>query len=87
VPASAWTAAADAPADCRIVITHYDGTPGPNPVRLSAEVWPHLPTVGDEGARTLIRMRPEWLCHVDCPAPPDAALDVDTPEDLLRWNN
>jgi CTP:molybdopterin cytidylyltransferase MocA len=87
IPASAWKAAASAPADCRIVITRYAGTPGPNPVRLSAEVWPHLPTAGDEGARTLIRMRPDWLCHVDCPAPADAVLDVDTPEDLLRWNN
>ena len=87
VPTSAWSATGAAPADCLIVITRYDGTIGPNPVRLHSDVWPQLPTSGDEGARTLIRLHPEWICPVDCPAPADAALDVDTPEDLLRWNN
>lgn len=87
IPTVAWRAVADADPGCRIVVARYDGRIGPNPVRLRSDVWPLLATDGDEGARSLFRMHPEWVCHVDCAAPEDAAFDIDTPEDLQRWNN
>lgn len=83
VPADAWRAVAAAPADCRIVIAAYDGTPGPNPVRLGRHVWPLLPAEGDAGARVLIREHPEWVCSVACVG---SGADIDTLEDLARWN-
>lgn len=84
VPATAWSAVADAPAECRIVVAVYDGTPGPNPVRLSAEVWPLLPITGDAGARDLIRDHPTWVCRVHSVG---SAADIDTLEDLARWRS
>ena len=87
VTAEAWRAVADAPADCRIAIATYQGTPGPNPVRLHRSVWPYLPTEGDEGARGLLRLHPEWLCHVPCLGSLDTVADIDTTEDLHRWKS
>ncbi len=84
VTADAWRKVADAPREARIVIATYDGIPGPNPVRLGREVWPLLPTAGDEGARGVIRAHPEWVYPVACIG---SVADIDTLEDLDRWNH
>ena len=80
VPAEAWQAVAAA-GDAAIVVATYDGRRR-NPVRLHRDVWPLLPTEGDEGARVVMRLRPELVREVACRGEP---ADVDTAEDLTRW--
>lgn len=84
IPASAWHAIATAESDAPIVVATYDGVRGPNPVRLHHSVWPHLPTDGDEGARPVMRLHPEWIDEVACEG---SAADIDTLEDLGSWTN
>ena len=84
VPASAWRAVADAESAAPLVVATYDGVRGPNPVRLHRSVWPHLPTEGDEGARPLMRLHPDWIDEVACEG---SAADIDTLEDLGQWTN
>ena len=78
VPAEAWrlVAAVDAP----LAVATYDGRRR-NPVRLAREVWPDLPTTGDQGASVLFRDRP--VVEVACPGDP---ADVDRVEDLEQWS-
>ena len=80
VGADAWraVAAVDAP----VVTAEFDGQRRP-PVRLAREVWALLPTEGDEGARTLLRERPDLVTAVPCAGHP---VDVDTQGDLERWS-
>ncbi len=79
--AAAWRAVADAPLG-PLVFATYEGKRA-HPVRLDAEIWPMLPTEGDEGARSVARRYPELVREVACVGVPQ---DIDTREDLELWS-
>jgi molybdenum cofactor cytidylyltransferase len=81
VTADAWQAVAAGPGG-PIVVASYDGDRRP-PVRLDRDAWPLLPTDGDEGARAVMRRRPDLVTDVEVTG---IAADIDTVEDLIRWS-
>lgn len=78
VPPSAWRAVALT--DSPIAVAEFNGQQTP-PVRLADTMWPLLPIEGDEGARGILRRRPEMVKAVACEG---HSIDVDTLADLER---
>ena len=83
ISSESWRRVAAA-AQTPIAVATYAGT-RTHPVRLGRQVWDELPNDGEEGARALMRARPELVTEVPCSA--GSALDVDTTEDLVRFNS
>jgi CTP:molybdopterin cytidylyltransferase MocA len=84
VPPATWRAVADAAPEWPVVVATYAGRRGPHPVRLHQSVWPLVPTIGDDGARSVLRDHPALVHEVACEGSP---ADIDTLEDLERWTN
>lgn len=80
VPATAWRRVADAEAPIAVAV--FEGARRP-PVKLAKAVWDLVPTEGDAGARSLIRMRPELVSEIPCSGNP---VDIDTVKDLQAWS-
>jgi CTP:molybdopterin cytidylyltransferase MocA len=78
VTAQAWRDVANATAP--LAVATYAGKRA-NPVKVHAELWAQLPSSGDEGARSLLRVHHQLVQEVACSG---SALDVDTVEDLDR---
>ena len=80
VPTSAWAAVGGCEHD--LAVADFGGIRCP-PVRIGAALWIHLPLIGDQGARVLLRRRSELVRAIPCEGIPD---DIDTLQDLRRWN-
>ena len=80
VPTSAWRSVG---ASAGVIVTASFGGHRRPPVKFHRSAWPLLPTSGDEGARALLRSRPDLVSEIPCSGSP---FDIDTTEDLARWN-
>ncbi len=80
VPSSAWRSVAET--DTRLGVATFSGNRRP-PVKIDHELWPLVPISGDEGARSLLRLRPDLVNEIPCDGNP---IDIDTRGDLERWN-
>ncbi|MEX2293558.1 MAG: NTP transferase domain-containing protein [Acidimicrobiales bacterium] len=82
ITAAAWRSLADAAPHPPLAVATYEGRRA-NPVRLHESIWDLVPVTGDEGARGLMRDRPDLCGEVPCSGDHS---DVDTAEDLKRWS-
>jgi molybdenum cofactor cytidylyltransferase len=83
IEAEAWRRVADSlRSGASMAVATYGGARR-NPVGLASMVWSDLPTEGDEGARVVMRLRPELVSEIPCPGRP---FDIDTVEELDRWS-
>jgi molybdenum cofactor cytidylyltransferase len=82
IPAEAWRRVTEC-AKSPIAVATYDGVRR-NPVRFDRQVWELLPREGDEGARGVLKSRPDLITEVACPGDP---VDIDTQEDLIKHEN
>ncbi|MFM8948645.1 MAG: NTP transferase domain-containing protein [Acidimicrobiaceae bacterium] len=73
---SSWQRIANATAP--LAVATYNGVRG-NPVRIHAELWPLLPSTGDEGARSLLKSHKDLLEEVACDG---SSQDLDTSSDI-----
>ncbi len=80
VPAAAWRSVGAAAGP--IVTAVFDGDRRP-PVKFESTVWDEVPNEGDEGARSLLKQRPELVSELPCKGNP---IDIDTLEDLQQWS-
>ncbi|MEM9200161.1 MAG: nucleotidyltransferase family protein [Actinomycetota bacterium] len=80
VTTEVWDSLVNVEAD--LASARYNGDLRP-PVRLAASMWPSLPVSGDEGARALMRHRPDLVRPVPVEGDPR---DIDTLQDLRRWS-
>jgi len=80
VPAMAWRAVADASG--QLVTATFNGRRRP-PVKVGADLWDELPTIGDQGARGLLAAWARPVAEVACDGRDD---DIDTLGDLRTWN-
>jgi nicotine blue oxidoreductase len=71
-------------AGASVAVAAYEGKPR-NPVLLAREHWPEViaTALGDQGARTFLRARPDLVTLIECgdTGRPD---DIDTPADLEK---
>jgi CTP:molybdopterin cytidylyltransferase MocA len=81
VTAAAWRAVSRRTG--QIVVATYGGRRG-NPVKLGSEVWDAVPSSGDVGGRAAMQVHPDRVVEVACLGNP---ADIDTLEDLQRWNS
>jgi molybdenum cofactor cytidylyltransferase len=83
ISADDWSAVRSAMrAGAAIAVATYGGKRR-NPVGLARSVWPLLPKIADEGARSVMQRHPELVIEVPCTGNSD---DIDSVEDLLRWH-
>lgn len=75
--------ATHASAEAPITVASYGGVRG-NPVALHQSIWHLVAVSGDAGARGLMRIRGDLVVPVSCQGQPH---DIDTVEDLHRWQN
>ncbi len=80
VDAATWEAVIAA--EGMVVTAVYGGRRRP-PVKINSSLFSALPRTGDEGARALMRSRPELVTEVNCHSNP---VDIDTNEALESWN-